>query len=173
MSWGLGPGIVKVVPMSAPSTSNPYLNDPLLGMQIRGYTRHLFCFPCPPKGVHLLSHYFLAWHTESCLQCTYRNHSIFIVRPFLCPISLYDYTQRGNPCTARTLRAHCALLLDYVPPKEPTGTPLGNTLRIRRPKLDWRGTFPVLVSHKHNTNLGTCSITGRWWAVGSVLCECP
>ena len=37
------------------------------------------------------------------------------------------------------LRAHCALLLDYVPPEEPLGTPLGNTLRIRRPKLDWRG----------------------------------
>ena len=34
---------------------------------------------------------------------------------------------------------HCALLLDYVPPKEPLGTPLGNTLRIKRPKLDWRG----------------------------------
>ena len=34
------------------------------------------------------------------------------------------------------LRAHCALLLDYVPPEEPLGTPLGNTLRIRRPKLD-------------------------------------
>ena len=30
---------------------------------------------------------------------------------------------------------HCALLLDYVPPEEPPGTPLGNTLRIRRPKL--------------------------------------
>ena len=37
------------------------------------------------------------------------------------------------------LRAHCALLLDYVPPEGPLGTPLGNTLRIRRPKLDWRG----------------------------------
>ena len=37
------------------------------------------------------------------------------------------------------LRAHCALLLDYVPPEEPLGTPLGNTLRTRRPKLDWRG----------------------------------
>ena len=34
---------------------------------------------------------------------------------------------------------HCALLLDYVPPEEPLGTPLGNILRIRRPKLDWRG----------------------------------
>ena len=31
---------------------------------------------------------------------------------------------------------HCALLLDYVPPEEPLGTPLGNTLRITRPKLD-------------------------------------
>ena len=30
-------------------------------------------------------------------------------------------THRGNPCTARALRAHCALLLDYVPPSE---TPL-------------------------------------------------
>ena len=26
---------------------------------------------------------------------------------------------------------HCALLLDYVPPEEPLGTPLGNALRIR------------------------------------------
>ena len=34
---------------------------------------------------------------------------------------------------------HCALLLDYLPPEEPLGTPLGNTLRIKRPKLDWRG----------------------------------
>ena len=37
------------------------------------------------------------------------------------------------------LRAHCALLLDYAPPEEPLDTPLGNTLRIRRPKMDWRG----------------------------------
>ena len=29
------------------------------------------------------------------------------------------------------LRAHCALLLDYVPPEEPPSTPLGNALRIR------------------------------------------
>ena len=28
------------------------------------------------------------------------------------------------------LRAHCALLLDYVPPEEPPSTPLGNALRI-------------------------------------------
>ena len=46
---------------------------------------------------------------------------------------------RGNHCTVRSLCAHCALLLDYVPPEEPLGTPLGNTLRIRRPKLDRRG----------------------------------
>ena len=37
----------------------------------------------------------------------------------------------GNPCTAHALHAHCALLLDYVPPEEPLGTPLGNALRIR------------------------------------------
>ena len=29
------------------------------------------------------------------------------------------------------LRAHCALLLDYVPPEEPPSTPLGNALRTR------------------------------------------
>ena len=39
--------------------------------------------------------------------------------------------QWGNLCTARALHAPCALLLDYVPPKEPPSTPLGNTLRIR------------------------------------------
>ena len=33
------------------------------------------------------------------------------------------------------LRAHCALLLDYVPPEEPPSTPLGNALRNRWPKL--------------------------------------
>ena len=38
---------------------------------------------------------------------------------------------RGNLCTARALHAHCALLLDYVPPEEPPSTPLGNALRIR------------------------------------------
>ena len=34
-------------------------------------------------------------------------------------------------------------------------------------------SLPRSRSHKHNTNSGTCSITGRWWAVGSILCECP
>ena len=29
------------------------------------------------------------------------------------------------------LRAHCGLLVDYVPPEEPVGTPFGNALRIR------------------------------------------
>ena len=29
------------------------------------------------------------------------------------------------------LRAHCAVLLDYVPPEEPPSKPLGNALRIR------------------------------------------
>ena len=38
---------------------------------------------------------------------------------------------RGNLCTARALHAHCALLLDYVPPEEPPSTPLGNALSIR------------------------------------------
>ena len=38
-------------------------------------------------------------------------------------------------------RAHSARYapLDYVPPEEPLGTPLGNTLRIWRPNVDWRG----------------------------------
>ena len=33
----------------------------------------------------------------------------------------------GNPCIARALRD----TLDYVPPEEPSGTPLGNAIRIR------------------------------------------
>ena len=33
------------------------------------------------------------------------------------------------------LRAPGALLLDDVPPEEPPSTPLGNALRITRPKL--------------------------------------
>ena len=37
----------------------------------------------------------------------------------------------GNLCTARALHAHCALLLDYVPPEEPPSKPLGNALTIR------------------------------------------
>ena len=60
-------------------------------------------------------------------------------RPLWPHLLFQSFTHWGNPCTARALRAHCALLLDYVPPEEPLGTPLGNTLRIRRPKLDWRG----------------------------------
>ena len=36
---------------------------------------------------------------------------------------------KGAPCGGIfALRAHCALLLDYVPPKEPRRTPLGNAL---------------------------------------------
>ena len=47
----------------------------------------------------------------------------------------YSFFSEGDslPCarTARALHAHCALLLDYVPPEEPPSTPLGNALRIR------------------------------------------
>ena len=45
-------------------------------------------------------------------------------RIFHCP-------QAVDPGGILALRAHCALLLDYVPPKEPPGTPLGNAYRIR------------------------------------------
>ena len=44
-----------------------------------------------------------------------------------------------NPCIACTESLHGVLLLDFVPSEEPLGTPLGNNLRIWRPKLDWRG----------------------------------
>ena len=61
----------------------------------------------------------------------------------VCKFSCFEPLTQGESLhcarTARTLRTHRALLLDYVPPEEPTGTPLGNTLRIRRSKLDWRG----------------------------------
>ena len=55
--------------------------------------------------------------------------------------SAMNNSTHNNTCKGGilALRAHCALLLDYVPPEEPLGTPLGNTLRIKRPKLDWRG----------------------------------
>ena len=41
--------------------------------------------------------------------------------------------QAGGSCSGGilALRAHCALLLDYVPPEEPLGTTIGNALRIR------------------------------------------
>ena len=44
------------------------------------------------------------------------------------PQVLSSFTDRGG-IFARS--AHCALLLDYVPPEEPLSTPLGNALRIR------------------------------------------
>ena len=37
----------------------------------------------------------------------------------------------GGIFALRAHCAHCALLLDYVPPEEPPSTPLGNALRIR------------------------------------------
>ena len=40
-------------------------------------------------------------------------------------------TCRRRPCVLRGRRAHCALLSDQVPPEEPPGTPLPNTLNIR------------------------------------------
>ena len=44
-----------------------------------------------------------------------------------CLPSTYFYGMGG----ILALRAHRALLLDYVPPEEPPGTSLGNALRIR------------------------------------------
>ena len=43
----------------------------------------------------------------------------------------YRPSNSANHGGILALRAHCALLLDYVPPEEPLGTPLGNSLRIR------------------------------------------
>ena len=61
-----------------------------------------------------------------------RKQRKFIIEcQFRVPTS-HQYTTMGESL-------HYALLLDYVPPEDPLGTPLGNTLRIRRPKLDWRG----------------------------------
>ena len=56
--------------------------------------------------------------------------SAILTPPPLNMTPIYTLTcQRGSLCTARARRAHCALLLDYVPPKEPPSTPLGNALR--------------------------------------------
>ena len=60
--------------------------------------------------------------------CTIEATDIIIL---LLVVSQSFRTNRGNFCTARALRAHCVLLLDYVPPEEPTNTPLGQALRIR------------------------------------------
>ena len=57
-------------------------------------------------------------------------HNIFLNSPGrgrLCDPSRYPPPIGG----VFALRAHCALLLDYVPPEEPPSKPLGNTLRIR------------------------------------------
>ena len=45
-------------------------------------------------------------------------------------------TQRHGAPHFQVESLHCALLLDYVPPEEPLGMPLGNTLRIRQPEPD-------------------------------------
>ena len=63
---------------------------------------------------------------------------------------------------------HCALLLDQIPPEEPLGTPLGNTLRIKQPKLDYiegtlRGTFPVLAALVKDQGPLGGNLT-VWWA---------
>ena len=47
------------------------------------------------------------------------NTTVLLVAPFR--------DEGGIP----SLRAHCALLLDYVPPEEPLGTPFGNPPGIR------------------------------------------
>ena len=69
-------------------------------------------------------------------------HSMQVVGPATTTEGQHLEKMRSHDCIKTkeqlTIR-NCALLLDYVPPEEPTGTPLGNTLRIRQPKLDWRG----------------------------------
>ena len=41
-----------------------------------------------------------------------------------------EVSKRQHKGGILALHAHCALLLDYVTPEEPPGTPLGNALRI-------------------------------------------
>ena len=50
---------------------------------------------------------------------------------------LQDAPLWGNPCTARAQRAHCALLLDYLPPKSPLARPLETPLGLGDP--NWTG----------------------------------
>ena len=53
------------------------------------------------------------------------------------PCILGGPQKKGNKIRSQNLggvfalRAHRALLLDYVPPEEPPSKPLGNALRIR------------------------------------------
>ena len=73
------------------------------------------------------------WGTGACIALPYLQLGPIPYKTF----NFLAYSLKSGGILA--LHAHCALLLDYVPPEEPLGTPLGNTLRIRRPKLDWRG----------------------------------
>ena len=94
---------------------------------------HTFCFDdvCLP-------HPFLVYfrHTKSSPSLP-KNRGFYK----LTRVVQLDSTSRPGASKGGilALRTHCALLLDYVPPEEPLGTPLGDTLRIRRPKMDWRG----------------------------------
>ena len=49
---------------------------------------------------------------------------------YMC-VYLYVYVHAYVYGGVFALHAHCALLLDYVPPEEPPSKPLGNALRIR------------------------------------------
>ena len=71
---------------------------------------------------------------ERCLMCAQcppwkAVHAQEILKQ---PASNQQFCSHGlNKGGIFALRAHCALLLDYVPPEEPPSTPLGNALRIR------------------------------------------
>ena len=56
---------------------------------------------------------------DSCVLLRVATNAMFMAFP----ATLANYTVGES--------LHCALLLDYVPHKEPPGTPLGNALRIR------------------------------------------
>ena len=68
---------------------------------------------------------------------------------------------RGSLCTARALRAHCALLLDYVPPKSPQAHPLETPLELGDPNCPssrkLQTTFPSHNTHHAQFRAPCCS----------------
>ena len=95
--------------------------------------RHLFC---RLGKLDISDEGFVSWTNEHSTVSFWQFHDNILLMESTYPDSPSDDNRhhslpQGNSGGILALRAHCALLLDYVPAEEPPGKPLGNTLRIR------------------------------------------